>query len=40
VELHVSEQKLITICFAVIARHLLPSGEMAESLGEMLIPVE
>ena len=40
VELQTSEQKLITIPFAVIARLLLPSGEMGLSLGEALIPVE
>ena len=40
VELQTSEQKLITIRFAVIARLLLPSGEMGLSLGEVLIPVE
>ncbi|KAK9912053.1 hypothetical protein M0R45_035928 [Rubus argutus] len=39
-ELQTSEQKLITIRFAVIARLLLPSGEMGVSLGEVLIPVE
>ena len=40
VELQTSEQKLITILFAVIARLRLPSGEMGLSLGEVLIPVE
>jgi hypothetical protein len=40
VELQLSAQKLTTIFFAVIARLLLPSGEMGVSLGEVLIPVE
>ena len=40
VELQISEQKLITILFAVIARLRLPSGEIGLSLGEVLIPVE